>query len=139
MTFWRNNFGAKDACKMLMKITPAVNFINVKHAHFLCKLCFGSFYYVHVTRKKAAKTMFMPKICPCNVDEKLTPLVNFANIFCVPIVQKMLMKVTPSVTFTNILQTAFALIFFCQKILKPNCKLKKSTKHFCTLKPLVKN
>jgi len=32
---------------------------------------------------------------------------------------KMLMKLTPVVNFINILQAAFALIFFCQTITKP--------------------
>jgi len=33
----------------------------------------------------------------------------------------LLMKLTPVVNFINILQAAFALIFFCQKITEPNC------------------
>ncbi len=45
---------------------PCVNFINVKRTNFLYECCFGSFYYVHVPRKKAAKMMFVRKI---NVDE----------------------------------------------------------------------
>ncbi len=32
-----------------------VNFINVKRTNFLYERCFGSFYYVHVTRKKLSK------------------------------------------------------------------------------------
>jgi len=35
----------------------------------------------------------------------------------------------PLVNFTNILQTAFAQIFFQQKITKPNCKWKKVSKN----------
>jgi len=38
-----------------MKLTPGVNFINVKRTNFLYKRSFGSFYYVHVTRKKLSK------------------------------------------------------------------------------------
>jgi len=34
---------------------------------------------------------------------------------------KMLVKYTTVVNFTNILQAAFAPIFFSQKITKPNC------------------
>ncbi len=39
--------------------------------------------------------------------------------------------------FNNILQAAFARIFFCQKITKPNLE-KSFAKHFCTKKVLVK-
>jgi len=46
-----------------------VNFINVKCTNFSYKRCFGSFYYVHVTRKNPAETMFVRKICAFNVDE----------------------------------------------------------------------
>jgi len=35
----------------------------------LYKHRFGSFYYEHVTRKKAAETMFVRKICAFKVDE----------------------------------------------------------------------
>jgi len=48
---------------------PGVNFINVKGTNFSYEHCFGSFYYVHVTRKKAAKTTFIRKICSFNIDE----------------------------------------------------------------------
>jgi hypothetical protein len=48
-----------------------VNFINVKRTNFSYERRFGSFYfyYVYVTRKKAAETMFVRKICAFNVDE----------------------------------------------------------------------
>ncbi len=45
----------KAVREMLMKSTPGVNFINVKPTNFLYKRHFGSFYYVHVTRKKLPK------------------------------------------------------------------------------------
>jgi hypothetical protein len=35
--------------------------------------------------------------------------------------RKMLVKLTPTVNFTNILGAAFGAIFFHQKITKPNC------------------
>jgi len=38
----------KAACKMLMKLTPCVNFINVKRTNFLYKHCF---LLLHVFRK----------------------------------------------------------------------------------------
>jgi len=41
---------------------PGVNFINILRTNFLYKRCFGSFFYVHVIREKAAKTMFVQKI-----------------------------------------------------------------------------
>jgi len=36
-------------------LNPVVNFINIKHMIFRTNVCFGSFYYVHVTRKKLPK------------------------------------------------------------------------------------
>jgi len=53
---------------MLMKLTPGVNFINVKRTKNSYKRHFGSFYY-HVTRKKLRKQRFVWKIRPINIDE----------------------------------------------------------------------
>jgi hypothetical protein len=50
-------------------VPVAVNFINVKHTKFLYKHCFGSFYYVYVTTKKATEMTFVRKIRTFNVDE----------------------------------------------------------------------
>jgi len=36
----------KAARKMLVKLTPAVNFINIKRVHFLYEHYFGSFFLV---------------------------------------------------------------------------------------------
>jgi len=33
--FWEKDVGAKAACKMLVKLTPVVNFINILCAHFV--------------------------------------------------------------------------------------------------------
>jgi len=41
----------KATRKMLVKSTPAVNFINVKHAHFSYKCYFSSFFLLHVHSK----------------------------------------------------------------------------------------
>ncbi len=49
--------------------SPGVNFINNKRTNFSYERRFGSFQYVHVTRKKAAETKFVQKICAFNVDE----------------------------------------------------------------------
>ncbi len=46
-----------------------VNFINVKRMPFLYEHHFGSFFYVHVTRKKAAEMTFMQKMRTFNNDE----------------------------------------------------------------------
>jgi hypothetical protein len=46
----------KAACKLLVKLTPTVNFINIFYANFLCKRLFSSFYQLHVSRKAAEKT-----------------------------------------------------------------------------------
>ncbi len=57
---------------MLMKLTPVINFVNVKRANFSYKCSFSSFYYIHVTRKKLPKQRTYEKF-----------------------VRKMLMKLTP--------------------------------------------
>jgi len=54
---------------MLVKLTEGANCINVKRMTFSYKCRFGSFYYVHVTRKKAAEMKFVRKICAYNIDE----------------------------------------------------------------------
>jgi len=46
-----------------------VNFINIKRTIFLYECHFGSFYYVHVTRKKLPKPTIVQKICAFNVAE----------------------------------------------------------------------
>jgi len=46
----------------MTKNLPGVNFINILGTIFLQEHCFGSFFYVHVTREKAAKTTFVQKI-----------------------------------------------------------------------------
>jgi len=53
----------------MLEVYIGVNFINVKNINFMYECCFGSFYYLHVTRKKAAKVTFVRKICVFNVDE----------------------------------------------------------------------
>ncbi len=40
---------------MLVKLTPVINFINILRKNFSYERCFGSFFYVHVTRKKLPK------------------------------------------------------------------------------------
>ncbi len=42
----QNYLAQKDACKMLMKLTPGVNFINILQLNFLCKSAWRSFYLV---------------------------------------------------------------------------------------------
>jgi len=58
-----------------------VNFINVKCSNFLYKHHFGSFYHVHVTRKKLPKWCSYEKFA-CLTLMKLKPVVNFINIKC---------------------------------------------------------
>ncbi len=48
--------------RLYKSVTILVNFINVKCTNFSYKSHFGSFFYVHVTRK-AAKTTFVQKLC----------------------------------------------------------------------------
>ncbi len=53
----------------LAKVCPVVNFINIIHTNFSYERHFGSFFYIHVTRKKAAETTFIQKIRTFIVDE----------------------------------------------------------------------
>jgi len=41
--FWRKNIGAKAVCKMLMKLTIGVNFINILRLPFLYECVLRSF------------------------------------------------------------------------------------------------
>jgi len=61
-----NTLIQKAAHKMLVKLTPAVNFINVKRANFLFK---SSFKGQNVSRKKDVRT----KKCVRLMLMKLTP------------------------------------------------------------------
>jgi hypothetical protein len=56
----------------MIRLTPAVNFINIIQACFSYECPFGSFYYVHVTRKKAAEKTFVQKSARIMLM-KLTP------------------------------------------------------------------
>jgi len=51
---------------------PVVNFINIKRTNFSYKLHFGSFYYLHVTRKKLPKQCLYKKFARITLM-KLTP------------------------------------------------------------------
>jgi len=53
-------------------IFPIVNFINSLHTNFLYKHCFGSFFYVHVTRENLPKQHLYEKLVR-NMLMKLTP------------------------------------------------------------------
>ncbi len=75
---------------MLMKLTPGVNFINMLRMNFLYKHHFGSFFYVHVTRKSCQNTTFVRKIHTFNVDE-----IDFSSFI------KMIFSFTMSTTSTN--------------------------------------
>ncbi len=48
---------------------PLANFINVLRVSFLYERHFGSFFKVHVTRKKLPKRRFVRKMRAKNVDE----------------------------------------------------------------------
>jgi len=58
---------------------PGVNFINVKWAPFSYKCHFGSFFYIHVTRKKLPKWRSYEKLAHLTLM-KLMTCVNFTNI-----------------------------------------------------------
>ncbi len=52
---FQKNIGENASHKMMVNLTPVVNFINVKCTKFLHERRFGSFYYLHVTRKMLRK------------------------------------------------------------------------------------
>ncbi len=54
---------------MLMKLTPAVNFINVECENFLYERWFWQLFSSYMYVVKAAKMTFVRKICTFNVDE----------------------------------------------------------------------
>ncbi len=66
VTYNLNDSWLKLYCHLLI---PCVNIINIKRTNFSYECCFSSFYYIHVTRKKAAKMTSVQKICAFNVDE----------------------------------------------------------------------
>jgi len=53
-------------------LTSAVNFINILRTNFLYQRCFGSFFYVHVTREKMPKQLSYQKRMHITLM-KLTP------------------------------------------------------------------
>ncbi len=66
---------------MLEKWTTGVNIINIKCTPFSYERCLGSFFYVHVARKKLPKWRSYEKTRAYNVDEIDTrPLVQLANL-----------------------------------------------------------
>jgi len=70
----------KAALKTLMKLTLGVNFINILRTNFSYKCCFGSFFYINVTRGKLPKQRLYKKF-----------------------MSKMLMKLTLGATICNFL------------------------------------
>ncbi len=54
---------------MLVKSTPAANFINIISTNCLYERRFGSFFSSYVYVEKAAKTAFVQKIRTYNADE----------------------------------------------------------------------
>jgi len=77
VTFWQNFQLSYEKYKhnMLMKLTPAVNFINVLWARFKYESLFGSFFYLHVTREKLLKRHLYEKFA-LKMLMKLTPEVR---------------------------------------------------------------
>jgi len=90
---------AKDACRMLMKLTSGVKFINILQAAFVP-------IFLHQKITKPNQTVTREKLRKKRLHKKVQ--------------SKMLMKLTSGVKFINILQVAFVPIFLRQKITKPN-------------------
>ncbi len=68
----------KAECKMLMTLTPAVNFINIKRAIFLYKRCFSS--YV-LTLSKNSYEKFVRKTL-VKLTPGWLPSLSFPKIWC---------------------------------------------------------
>jgi len=71
--------GLKAALKTLMKLTPAVNFINVLCANFMYECLFGSYFNLNVTREKVPKKHLYEKLAHIMLM-KLTPGVVLASL-----------------------------------------------------------
>jgi len=69
---FQKNIGENAAHKMMVNLTPVVNFINVKCTNFSHESRFGSFYYLHVTRKMLRKWRSYKKFTHLTLM-KLTP------------------------------------------------------------------
>jgi len=60
--FWHKNIGAKGTCKMLMKLTPVVNFTNILKAYIFLHIFFcQKFTNTTVTTEKLCKTFLLKK------------------------------------------------------------------------------
>jgi len=79
--------GVKAARKMLVKLTPGVNFINIQRIAF---------------------TLVDPK--SVKKIDNLTVFFTLLVYLCVKAARKMLVKSTPGVNFINIQRTAFTLV-----------------------------
>jgi hypothetical protein len=74
----------KRVHKRLMKLTTGIDVINILHTNFSYERCFGSFFHVHVTRKKLPKNDFHTKKCVRKRLMKLIAGINIINILCKP-------------------------------------------------------
>ncbi len=79
LIFCQKNIDKKAACKMLVKLTTVVNFINVKCINFLYKHRFGSFFYIHTTRKKRPKWRSYEKRVRLTLMKLTTGVVDVTN------------------------------------------------------------
>jgi hypothetical protein len=69
-----------------------VNFINISGTHFSYKHCFGSFFYVHVTREKLLKQRSYEKF----VRKMLMKLTPVRNPFFISLNQSCKMLLAPT-------------------------------------------
>jgi len=70
--FWKKNIGAKAACKMLVKLTKGVNFINILSAHFSYKSELSSFSLITVLLCDFLAKGYWQKKIWCKMLAKLT-------------------------------------------------------------------
>jgi hypothetical protein len=66
--FLQKNIGAKAACKMLVKLTTVVNFINGLRAHFSCEILVAKNYKAKM--KLQSQTFQLCKFWRQNIGEK---------------------------------------------------------------------
>jgi len=63
----------KGSHKIMVKLTPAINFINIIHTNFWYERRSGSLFYLHVTREKLPKQCSYEKCAQKTLLMKLTP------------------------------------------------------------------
>jgi len=115
----REYTGAKVAHKMLYKLTPLVNFINILRAAFETKILWQNLQsQINIIREKLRKRLSFKKESS-NMLVKLTTSFNFINI---------LHAIFLPISFCHALSLkaeCFSFVIFCAKIFAKNVRVKR--------------